>query len=64
MWPSPVMVRHHDRMDAAVTDETLPKLAGDFAPVSAYNRRRYFRRARMQRLAGAFLRSVTAGQYA
>jgi hypothetical protein len=47
------MVRHHDRLDAAVNDDTLPKLAGDLAPVSAYNRRRRCR-GRMQRLAGTF----------
>jgi len=36
------MVRHYDRMDAAVNEDTLPKLAGDLALVSAYNRRRCF----------------------
>jgi hypothetical protein len=58
------MVRHHDRMDAAVNDDTLPKLAGGLALVSAYNRRRCFCRGRMQRLGRNVLRSVTAGQCA
>jgi hypothetical protein len=31
---------YHDRRGAAVNDDTLPKLAGDLALVSAYNRRR------------------------
>jgi hypothetical protein len=58
-WPIYValarkMPRHHDRMDAAVNDDTLPKLAGDLALVFAYNRRRCFCRGRMQRLAGTF----------
>jgi hypothetical protein len=48
------MVWHHDRMDAAVNYDTLPKLAGSLALVSAYNRRRCFCRGRMQRLAGTF----------
>jgi hypothetical protein len=48
------MVRHYDRMDAAVNEDTLPKLAGELALVSAYNRRRCFCRGRMQRLAGTF----------
>jgi hypothetical protein len=39
-------------MDAAVNEDTLPKLAGAFALVSVYNRPRYFCRARMQRLPG------------
>jgi hypothetical protein len=30
LWPSPVLVRHPDRMDAANYD-TLPKLVGDLA---------------------------------